>query len=168
MLWYTATFLDLPAGVDRCALGNATYTSAPSNGFTPRTVTSQACTRQVLLETLGDLLWIDLNGDGRQDNVGGAGGETPIAGAEVRLRLQSTSALVATTLTTAAGIYLFDRRQHGVQAGVQYVIETDPRPGPARDARRAGGRQSRQRRRERHVCGDPRRERRGGVGESHV
>jgi hypothetical protein len=92
-------------------------------------VTSQACTRQVLLETIGDLLWIDVNGDGRQDNVGGFGGETPIAGAEVRLRLQSTSALVATTTTNAAGIYTFDRRQHGLQPNTQYIIETDQRPG---------------------------------------
>jgi hypothetical protein len=126
---YNATLLDLPAGVDRCAAGTATYTSAPAQGFAPRTATSQACVRQVLLETIGDLLWIDTNGDGRQDNVGATGGETPIAGAVVRLYDQTTRALIATTATSAAGVYLFDRRQHGILPNTLYTIETDTRPG---------------------------------------
>jgi hypothetical protein len=126
---YNATFVDLPVG-DRCVAGNATYTTAPANGLTPALVApSSVCVRQVLLESLGDLVWLDLNGDGQQNNVGAVGGETPIVGAPVRLRLQSTGALVATVNTDASGRYIFDRRQHGVQANVLYTIDVDTRPG---------------------------------------
>ncbi|MCR1781024.1 carboxypeptidase regulatory-like domain-containing protein [Nocardioides carbamazepini] len=57
---------------------------------------------------IGDLVWIDKNDDGRQGV-----GEKPLAGVQVELLDVRTGGVVATTLTDAAGRYLFDNLPAG-------------------------------------------------------
>jgi Tol biopolymer transport system component len=56
----------------------------------------------VLLSSVGNYVWVDMNNDGVQD-----GGETGLTGVTVRL-LDAGGATVATTTTGANGDYLFD------------------------------------------------------------
>ncbi len=117
---YRAVFRDLPAGVNRCASGTAAATAA----LVPRVASSSVCAPQQVLEALGDFVWTDSNGNGRQD-----AGEPAIAGAAVRLRLASTSAVIATVASSATGFYRFDRFAHGMQANTAYDVELDARAG---------------------------------------
>lgn len=121
---YSAMFRDLPAGIDRCSNGNVSFTTAVGASAGTRNSSSSVCVRQQVLETVGDFVWLDGDGDGQQD-----ANETPIVGASVRLRLSSSNALVATTSTSTNGTYQFDRRQHGLQPNVGYSIELDARVG---------------------------------------
>ncbi|WP_198320983.1 SdrD B-like domain-containing protein [Azohydromonas aeria] len=67
--------------------------------------------------SLGDRVWEDSNGDGRQDT-----GEAGIAGVTVRLR-DANGVVVATTTTDAQGNYRFDGLKPGTY-DVQFVTPT--------------------------------------------
>lgn len=129
VITYNTTMANLPSGVNRCVGDNVTFTSAPANGYATRVASTTACVNQNVLEALGDLVWLDTNGNGRQDNVGAVGGETPIAGVVVTLLLKGTSTVVATTTTSALGLYQFNRFENGLVAGTAYDIVVDQRSG---------------------------------------
>ena len=66
---------------------------------------------------LGDRVFYDTNKNGIQDQ-----GETGVGEVEVKLYSVSNNALIASTQTSALGIYLFDK----VPAGEYYIIFTKP------------------------------------------
>ena len=120
---YNSTFLDVPAGVNKCADSSLSYLRSPADTFAPRTATDQGCAMQQVLERIGNLFWIDLNGNGIQNNVGAATGETPIANALVTLKEANNAAVFATTMTDSAGLYDFNRFDSNLQPNVLYDIE---------------------------------------------
>jgi len=67
---------------------------------------------------IGNLVWLDLDGDGIQDP-----GETPLEGVTVTL-YDDQGNVVATTTTDANGEYYFDSGD-GVDANTDYVIDFD-------------------------------------------
>ncbi|MEZ5419712.1 MAG: SdrD B-like domain-containing protein [Vicinamibacterales bacterium] len=70
--------------------------------------------------SLGDLVWLDLDSDGRVDT-----GEPGLAGVTVRLLDASGATVLATTTTNAAGFYYF----RSLPAGT-YRVEVDRTSGP--------------------------------------
>jgi hypothetical protein len=66
---------------------------------------------------IGDYVWNDANGDGAQD-----ASEAPLAGVLVELRDAAGAVLLATTLTSAAGAYVFDAARSGVLPETDYVV----------------------------------------------
>ncbi|HIC79309.1 MAG TPA: calcium-binding protein, partial [Sulfurovum sp.] len=66
---------------------------------------------------LGDRVFYDTNKNGIQDQ-----GETGVGEVEVKLYRASSAELVATTQTSASGIYLFDK----LVAGEYYIVFTKP------------------------------------------
>jgi CshA-type fibril repeat protein len=66
---------------------------------------------------LGDRVWYDTNKNGIQDS-----GETGVGDVKVTLYSTSNSEAIATTKTSASGIYLFDK----LLAGEYYIIFTKP------------------------------------------
>ncbi|MBK9462530.1 MAG: carboxypeptidase regulatory-like domain-containing protein [Sphingobacteriales bacterium] len=102
------------------------------NGLTPTTPTSEAVSLQpgeeyldtnfgltpaVELGSLGNYVWLDMDGDGQQD-----GNEPGVSGVTVQLYNAVTNTLTGTTTTDASGAYLFT----DLPAGSYYVVFTSP------------------------------------------
>ncbi|GAB3694307.1 hypothetical protein GCM10027592_15090 [Spirosoma flavus] len=83
-------------------------------------------TSPVAIATLGDYVWLDLNGDGQQQV-----GEPPLAG--VTVTLISNGTVVATTTTNASGLYSFT-----VLPGVPYSVSFTAPTGYTGTAANAG------------------------------
>ncbi|TAF79249.1 MAG: DUF11 domain-containing protein, partial [Runella slithyformis] len=80
------------------------------------------------LGSIGDLVWKDLNDNGRQDNVGQPGGEAPVGGVKVFLLKRSGTAfsVIDSTVTASNGRYLFGSLSAG-----DYKVRFDSRTLPA-------------------------------------
>ena len=119
---FDVAFLDLAPGDDvRCNDANVTFTSSPrGDGFAPRLVQSEACADQLVLEAIGDTVWLDIDGDGVQE-IGA--GDVVLANVIVELLLASDDSLVATTITDDNGRYEFNRFESGLVANELYNIE---------------------------------------------
>jgi hypothetical protein len=78
---------------------------------------------------VGDIVWIDDNGNGQQDNVGMPGGEVPVVGATVTLFygdgtgpvIDANGATVGTQPTDGNGMYMFGDLVPG-----DYIVRVDP------------------------------------------
>jgi hypothetical protein len=66
---------------------------------------------------IGDFVWRDANGDGRQ-----TAGESGIGGETVILQRASDNVEVARTDTSSAGLYLFSNRRSPLRASTSYVV----------------------------------------------
>jgi LPXTG-motif cell wall-anchored protein len=82
----------------------------------PETTTTQP----ELLGAIGDFVWLDVDEDGFQD-----AGEAPVAGVTVRLYDAGCDTLLGTTVTDAAGKYLFADLPAGTYC-VEFVVSTLP------------------------------------------
>ncbi|MCA9221461.1 MAG: hypothetical protein KDA71_14120, partial [Planctomycetales bacterium] len=77
---------------------------------------------------IGDLIWIDRDGDGQQD----AFGEPGLSNVAVQLLSANGAALMATTTTNANGRYLFSAF-NGLRAGEAYLIRVATNQNALRD-----------------------------------
>ena len=124
---FDTTFRDLPGGdTPRCVSSTVNYFSGPvpNEGGAMLTATGSVCVPQRTLEALGDFVWRDTNGNGRQDT-----GEPGIAGVAVRLVRASDGVVISTRTTDANGRYVFTRVHDGLVPGTLYDLVIDAQPG---------------------------------------
>jgi uncharacterized repeat protein (TIGR01451 family) len=106
---YTVTFSDLPAGYVVTTTGAGSDTAVDSNGLVSTKTNLDAGEVDLTYDlgiwqpaALGDFVWHDTNVNGRQD-----AGEAPVPGVTVTLT-DGDGNEVATAVTDADGLYLFD------------------------------------------------------------
>ena len=96
-------------------------TTTSSSG--PTTRVQNSTTTSAILGAIGDLVWLDTDGNGRQDG----GGEIPVANAKVEL-LSVDGVVLETQVTGPDGLYLFDQLEAGIYRvkvcveGAEYTI----------------------------------------------
>jgi len=100
VVWITTTVRNLPVVITDGTLITDRATLAHSAGG-PQT--SNVVTTTILLGSIGDYVWLDLNQDGRQ-----GAGETPIPGVIVDLYDSGSGAHLGSDITDASGLYQFD------------------------------------------------------------
>jgi SdrD B-like domain len=102
-----STAVDVSSDAQTVRMG-VVNSSPPSQSVpAPRPVSTEAARDQAVRFALGDLVWHDTDRSGRQDP-----GEAPVARVGVQL-LDADGDVVASTVTSQAGRYLFDRLPAG-------------------------------------------------------
>ncbi|MCP4540923.1 MAG: DUF11 domain-containing protein, partial [Chloroflexi bacterium] len=98
------------------------YTIATDNAGNAETAPGSAdgCTVYRILTTIGDLVWLDTNGDGLQND-----GSTGIDGVTVELYGDGGAPLLDTDVTSGGGLYLFEDLDAD-----DYVVEVDGNSPP--------------------------------------
>jgi hypothetical protein len=128
--WYGLSHVSFCTGDTTTTTETSTDTTPPTT-FTPTTKTTATApkiTAASQLGAIGDYVWLDLDGDRSQDPPDE---EKPVAGATVQL-LTADGTLLASQVTGADGLYLFDGLEAGnyrvqvVYGGATYTIPRAP------------------------------------------